>query len=604
VCVCVCCVCVSVCVRVCVRACARARARACVWQQWHMVDIAPISPHGTTFLLASLVSTAQVLDTEAGSIHCSVDGDTVCSYSVVDAQYDGRPCWMLLASDKTLECTWTGKFSFMGTWGHAVTPKQLVSTASKPECPKVGAGANCSSQNTAATDTWMVITPGTDSYDDVWYTCTVDSTAVCRYRSRFGRIKASSCAFLLPAGATLNCTAGGSGNALPQIASTLAVPLTKAIVGGTATRKWQTLPCPFSGAQYSPNDCACSNNISLTQDALVHLEVASPDATDNSIWCFGSGNEDLCSFTWNGGEGDSGSCSFFLPAGESISCKIQFGTVDVISALWMPLTSPIFGKTSATPQQPPRHWDRLIGHDPARGPVNAHSFMEPVKAAAQWTEFKKAHHKRYHSTAEEAVRFHHFLGSLTQIERLKVTHREARFGINEYSDLSPREWLARSTSLQRPADSPVASRAVTPSTKRAEAEARMPIPPADPVDWREKGAVVPVKNQGTCGNCWAFSAVAAMESHWAIAGNSLVSLSEEFLTDCNYPQSPGGCGGGFDQMAFDFVIKNGIDSEESYPYTSGASGKSSNCTRHWPPTAAIRIEDWVNLPPNETAMAE
>jgi hypothetical protein len=165
--VCVCCVCVSVCVRVCVRACARARARACVWQQWHMVDIAPISPHGTTFLLASLVSTAQVLDTEAGSIHCSVDGDTVCSYSVVDAQYDGRPCWMLLASDKTLECTWTGKFSFMGTWGHAVTPKQLVSTASKPECPKVGAGANCSSQNTAATDTWMVITPGTDSYDDV-----------------------------------------------------------------------------------------------------------------------------------------------------------------------------------------------------------------------------------------------------------------------------------------------------------------------------------------------------------------------------------------------------------------------------------------------------
>ena len=77
------------------------------------------------------------------------------------------------------------------------------------------------------------------------------------------------------------------------------------------------------------------------------------------------------------------------------------------------------------------------------------------------------------------------------------------------------------------------------------------------VDWRGKGAITPVKNQGTCGNCWAFSSTASTEAAWSIAGNPLVSLSEEFLTDCNYPQSPGGCAGGFPQQAFKFIIKNG-----------------------------------------------
>jgi len=66
---------------------------------------------------------------------------------------------------------------------------------------------------------------------------------------------------------------------------------------------------------------------------------------------------------------------------------------------------------------------------------------------------------------------------------------------------------------------------------------------ADSVDWRTKGAVNPVKNQGQCGSCWAFSATAAIEGHHFIATGSLLSLSEQEIVDCD--TSSYGCNGGW-----------------------------------------------------------
>jgi len=66
---------------------------------------------------------------------------------------------------------------------------------------------------------------------------------------------------------------------------------------------------------------------------------------------------------------------------------------------------------------------------------------------------------------------------------------------------------------------------------------------ADSVDWRTKGAVNPVKNQGQCGSCWAFSATAAIEGHHFIATGTLLSLSEQEVVDCD--TSSYGCQGGW-----------------------------------------------------------
>merc|ERR1711865_1185606 len=89
------------------------------------------------------------------------------------------------------------------------------------------------------------------------------------------------------------------------------------------------------------------------------------------------------------------------------------------------------------------------------------------------------------------------------------------------------------------------------------------------VDWVEKGAVTPVKNQGGCGSCWAFSTTGSTEGAYQIASGHLVSLSEEDLVQCDH-NGDQGCSGGLMDHAFGWIKQNGICTETDYPYTSGA----------------------------------
>ena len=148
--------------------------------------------------------------------------------------------------------------------------------------------------------------------------------------------------------------------------------------------------------------------------------------------------------------------------------------------------------------------------------------------------FEKSYGSAEEATAAEAV-YHE------NVEFIAAHNGEAdagaqnfRLGVNQFTDMTRDQW--RSFAL-----SP------TPMQVKPESERNVAILPAataDAVDWRTKGAVTPVKNQGGCGSCWAFSTVGSTEGVYQIATGELRSLSEEQLVDCSQKFGNNGCKGG------------------------------------------------------------
>lgn len=128
-----------------------------------------------------------------------------------------------------------------------------------------------------------------------------------------------------------------------------------------------------------------------------------------------------------------------------------------------------------------------------------------------------------------------------------------RLGINKFTDYTPAEYKKLL--------------GYKPKGQLLLAEAtELPVEDApSSIDWREKGAVTGVKDQGQCGSCWAFSSTGALEGHYFISNGKLPSLSEQQLVDCSKDGNEG-CNGGEMYLAFDYAKKSALETEKDYPY--------------------------------------
>jgi len=124
---------------------------------------------------------------------------------------------------------------------------------------------------------------------------------------------------------------------------------------------------------------------------------------------------------------------------------------------------------------------------------------------------------------------------------------------------------------------------------------------ADSVDWRTKGAVTPIKDQGLCGSDWAFSTTGSLEGRWQIAGNNLTALSAQQLMDCSGPEGDESCLDGLEDWAFQYILDNkGIGTEAGYPF----KGMNEKCNAVKEKQIVASIKGFTHTPKGNEAQLE
>ncbi|XP_077210033.1 cysteine protease XCP1-like [Tasmannia lanceolata] len=197
------------------------------------------------------------------------------------------------------------------------------------------------------------------------------------------------------------------------------------------------------------------------------------------------------------------------------------------------------------------------------------------------------HVKSYATIEEKLHRFEVFKDNLMHIDETNKKLDSYWLGLNEFADLSHEEFKAKYLGLEVD----MLRRSDSSEGFRYRNAGNLP----KSVDWRKKGAVTPVKNQGQCGSCWAFSTVAAVEGINQIVTGNLTSLSEQELIDCD-KEFNSGCNGGLMDYAFSFIVSNGgLHSEEDYPYLM----EEGTCEEKKKGLGVVTITGYEDVPQND-----
>jgi len=196
---------------------------------------------------------------------------------------------------------------------------------------------------------------------------------------------------------------------------------------------------------------------------------------------------------------------------------------------------------------------------------------EEVPLTMSWADWKD-HFGMVFNGEDDTARQSVFEANVAFIESENAKDNTFTLGVNHFSHLSEDEFIAQFTGG---ADGGSVIGSDDAHMGQLEIGAR-----ASSVDWTTQAGVVnPVKDQGQCGSCWAFSAVGTVESGYALAAGKLGSYSEQQLVDCDTSRSQG-CSGGFNQYGIQYIGQTGSCSESAYPYKAAdGTCTASSCSK-------------------------
>ncbi|CAH1174077.1 unnamed protein product [Phaedon cochleariae] len=212
-----------------------------------------------------------------------------------------------------------------------------------------------------------------------------------------------------------------------------------------------------------------------------------------------------------------------------------------------------------------------------------------------WADFKKTHGKTYKSLREEKLRYNIFQDTLRQIAEHNVKYENGEstyyLAINQFSDMTDEEFKAML----------LKNKASKPSLEGLEV-ANLTVGAApESIDWRTKGAVLPIRDQGQCGSCWAFSTVASVEGQAAIKSGSQIPLSQQQLVDCaTYEYHNSGCDGGYMLRGFEYIRDHSLESEADYPYTA----RDERCKANDRRKGIVELTGYKTVPATEESLKE